>query len=180
MKTPKFSDTSYNSKDRQYVLLDSNIIQYSVDKFAHAIFEEYLSNLIEKKHILSVSSISVFELTKGATEKNEQKVMEKLATFPHRGLSESILLVAAQLETLYKMEAIEPKQIESGDKFIAAIAILTGSVICTANARDFPSPYFQEIEREPLLYKLKNRSRCILVSLLIPDIAMINQKFKDR
>ncbi len=79
------------------------------------------------------------------------------------------------------MEGIEPKQIEHGDKFIAATSILTGSLILTANSRDFPSPYFQEAERKPLIYKEKRgKSKCILTTILIPDIIMVNQRFTDR
>ena len=79
------------------------------------------------------------------------------------------------------MDGLEPKQIENGDKFIAATSILTGSLILTANSRDFPSPCFLESERKPIIFEEKrNRTKCILFTILTSDITMINQRFNNR
>lgn len=168
---------------KQNIILDSNIIQYTADKFASQVFVQYLSDLLKRGFGLAISDISIFELLKGAYVKKENEMLQLLSIFIRYYLVDRVLVAAAQLETLYKLDGIDPKQIEAGDKLIGSTAILTGSLILTANARDFPSQYFPEVERKPLMYSIKNKnnfSKCILVTLLNPDINMISQKFSER
>lgn len=174
-------DNKKKAQPQQNIILDSNIIQYAADKSASQIFIPYLSELLQRGFGFAISDITIYKLLKGANVKNENEMLQILNIFQRYYLTVNVLISSAQLETLYKMESIEPKQIEQGDKHIAATAVLTGSLILTANARDFPSPYFQEIERKPLIYTDKRkRSKCILVSILNADLSIINQRFAER
>ena len=174
-------DPKQQAKTKQNIILDSNIIQYSAERNASPIFVPYLIELSQRGFGFAISDITIHELLKGANIKNESEMLALLNAFQRYFLTDNVLIASARLETIYKIEGIEQKQIEDGDKFIAATAILTGSLILTANARDFPSPYFQELERKPLIYSdKKRRSKCILVSLLAPDISMVNQRFSQR
>lgn len=166
---------------KQNIILDSNIIQYVVDKNSSEALAPYLMDFLDRGFGFAISDITIYELLKGANIKNEAEMLQVLNVFQRYYLTDNVLVAAAQLETLYRMDSIEPKQVESGDKFIAATAVLTGSLILTANSRDFPSPYFQESERKPIIYTEKrNRSKCILISVLTPDITIINQRFSER
>lgn len=166
---------------KQDILLDTNILQYSGDKYASIVFVPYLQELLGRGFGLAISQISIYELLKGASVKMEREMLPILNLFQQYFITDQVLLAAAQLDTIYALEKLFSKQIEDCDKFIAATSILTGSLILTANARDFPWPYFQEVERAPMIYKEKrSRSRSILVSLLSPDITVINQRFSER
>lgn len=174
-------DKDKKTQPKQNIVLDSNIIQYSVDKNASVVFVPYLLELFQRGFGFAISDITIYELLKGANVKNEAEMLRILNIFQRYYLTDNVLIASAQLETIYKIENIEPKQIENGDKFIGATAILTGSLILTSNSRDFPWPYFQELERKPLVYNEKrNRSKCILASVLSPDIAMVNRRFSER
>lgn len=174
-------DKDKKTPPKQNIILDSNIIQYSVDKSASIVFVPYLSELLQRGFGLAISDITIYELLKGSSIKNETEMLRILNIFQRYYLTDNVLIASAQLETIYKIEGIEAKQVESGDKFIGATAILTGSLVLTANSRDFPSPYFQELERKALIYiEKRNRSKCILASVLSPDINMINRRFSER
>lgn len=174
-------DNENKTQPKQNIILDSNIIQYSADKNASLVFVPYLSELLKRGFGFAISDVTIYELLKGANIKNEAEMLRILNIFQRYYLTDNVLIASAQLETIYKIEGIEQKQIEDGDKFVGATAILTGSLILTANSRDFPSPYFQELERRALIYTEKrNRSKCILASVLSPDIAMINRRFSER
>ncbi len=174
-------DNENKTQPKQNIILDSNIIQYSADRNASLVFVPYLSELLQRGFGFAISDITIYELLKGANVKNEAEMLRILNIFQRYYLTDNVLIASGQLETIYKIEGIEQKQIEDGDKFIGATAILTGSLILTANSRDFPSPYFHELERKPLIYiEKRNRSKCILASILSPDIVMINRRFSER
>jgi predicted nucleic acid-binding protein len=169
------------SSPKQNLILDSNIIEYASNKYCSVELNPYLSDLLKRGFGFAISDITIFELLKGASVKKENEMLQILNNFQRYYLTENVLTAASQIETLYKMESVDPKQMGYGDMFIAATSILTGSLILTANSRDFPSPFFQEVERLPLIYnERKNRARCILISILSPDINMINQRFSER
>lgn len=174
-------DKENQEQPKQYILLDSNIVQYAADKFASVEIVPYLQELMNRGFGLAISDITIYELLKGANVKKENEMLQTLNLFQTYFVTQQVLLAAARLETIYKIEGILPNQIEEGDKFIAATSILTGSLIITANIRDFPWPYFQEVERKIAVYSEKRkRSKCVMLAILNPDIQMVNQRFSER
>ena len=58
---------------------------------------------------------------------------------------------------------------------------ITGSLILTANVRDFPWPFFHQVENRHIYYKDKNKiQKCFIVSLIRSDIELINFRLKER
>ncbi|HSW96246.1 MAG TPA: hypothetical protein VLF89_00315 [Candidatus Saccharimonadales bacterium] len=78
------------------------------------------------------------------------------------------------------MEYIQINGVDHGDKFIAATAILSGSLILTADVRGFPWPLFHEIEYNPLLHTLGKKTKSHMIGLLQPDFALIKRHFAER
>lgn len=71
-------------------------------------------------------------------------------------------------------------EVEDGDKIIAASALLSNSVILTANAVDFPAPFFKEVERQYITFAMKReRTRTIVVYLLQPQIEITEQRITE-
>jgi len=60
------------------------------------------------------------------------------------------LWASGRLGCLYNDEGIE---VGVGDQIIAATAILQNSIIFTCNGRDFPPPFFKELDRKLLTYE---------------------------
>lgn len=162
----------------QYILLDSNIIHYSADKNSYVAFTSYLSELAQRGFGLAISEITLYELLRGTYVKKKSDMINVLNLFPRYFITNQALTAAADLETLYNIDKI-PTSVEDGDKFIGATSILTASLILTANSRDYPLPFFAELERRILSYNYNNRLKSIPVSLLSPDMNIINMKFNE-
>lgn len=167
--------------DEAAILLDTNIIQYCANQYSSFEFIDYILSIAKNTENIFMLDYSQFELLRGATISTEEKMNLLLELFEKLPLTQDVLIAASRLETLYKMEKIPYEKISDGDKLIAATSILSESLIVTANARDFPWPYFQEIERCPLTYAEKShRYKCIMVSLLKPDIHFVLKRFSER
>ena len=172
------SNASLN--DNPIVLLDTNIIQYSASKASATSFIDFLIEIHKIGLSLAVSEYSRFELIRGAKVSTEKELLETFEKFKFYSISTEVLYASARIETLYRMEKIMCEKISDGDKIIAATSILLNAPIITANGRDFPWPYFKEINRTPIVYSEKNISKVILVSTFQPDINYIVQRFQER
>lgn len=102
-------DNDKKTPPKQNIILDSNIIQYSVDKSASVVFVPYLSELLKRGFGLAISDITIYELLKGSSIKNETEMLRILNIFQRYYLTDNVLIASAQLETIYKIEGIEPK-----------------------------------------------------------------------
>jgi predicted nucleic acid-binding protein len=172
-------DPNNTTENRPIILLDTNIIQYSSSKSTSPKFIQFLIET-NKKGILAVSEYSRFELIRGAKTSLEQELLKTFELFKTYPISTEVLYASARIETLYRMEKIACEKISDGDKIIAATSIILNAPIITANGRDFPWPYFKEIDRTPVIYTEKNISKVILVSFFQPDLNYLVQRFKER
>jgi predicted nucleic acid-binding protein len=180
MKTTSNRSNQKNSS-QQTVILDTNIFSYIGDKDISVHVVLYLIDLVKRGFGFAYSDFTTYELLRGTTENKESAMLKLLSPYFRYYLSENVILTAARLDNIMKAEKIEVNSIDHGDKFIAATAILTGSLIMTSNGRDFPWPLFHEIENKPLTFRDKNmRTRCYMVSLIRPDFDLINLRFKNR
>lgn len=133
--------------------------------------------------VYSYSGITLFELIDRSNIKNELQVANDLESVKMFNVSVRVIRIAARLGCFYKDEGIEDNQISTADKLIAGTASLTGSVICTTNQRDYPSPFFREIDtlRKTFEYKTKNNGIGYLtIYFLIPDNQLILKYYKNR
>lgn len=166
---------------KQTIILDTNIFSYIGEKEVGIYVILYLIDLLKRGFGFAYSDITIYELLRGSTEKKENEMLDILNPYFRYFLSENVILAAAHLDNIMKAEKIEVNSVDHGDKFIAATAILTGSLIMTANARDFPWPLFHEVESEPIIFQDKSKkSKCYMISLIRPDFDLINLRFKER
>ncbi|MBU3978559.1 hypothetical protein KJ980_03210 [Patescibacteria group bacterium] len=141
----------------------------------------YLLELLKRGFNFAYSEITLYELLRGATVQKEEAMLKILNSHFKYFLKGDVIIAAARLDNIMKLEKIEINSVDHGDKFIASTAILTGSLILTANARDFPWPLFQHVENKHILYTDKNKATtCFMVSLMRPDYKLINLRFKER
>lgn len=170
-----------NNLPKQKILLDTNIFSDLQDKSIQFPLTLYLLDLIKRGFEFALSGITIYELMRGLSAENEKRMLEFISPYFRYFITDEVLVTSAQLDNLMKMEDIKVNSVDHGDKIISATAILTGSLILTANARDFPWPFFHEVEYNPLMYKDHNKkTRCHMLSLLTPDFVLIKKRFKER
>lgn len=164
----------------QNIILDTCILQYTGDKKIIAELLPYLLELTKRGFGLAISDISIQELLTNATLRQEKQGITLLSQFRRYQLEPNILIGAAQLSTLYSKEKVPSQNISIPDKIIASTAILTGSVVMTADVNDFPRPFFSEAEEKLFFYKHKNKRSMHVIHLLRPSMEVINQRFSER
>lgn len=174
-------EQSKTNLPKQTIIIDTNIFSYIGEKEIGTHIILYLIDLLKRGFGFAYSDITIYELLRGSTESKEHKMLGILNPYFRYFLSENVILAAARLDNIMKAEKIEVNTVDHGDKFIAATAILTGSLIMTANTRDFPWPLFHEAESEPIIFQDKSKkSKCYMISLIRPDFDLINLRFKER
>ncbi len=173
-------EQAQNNQLPQLIILDSNIIQYTAQPKSADAFNAYIADLVSRGFEYAISTITIYELLKGANKRTKEKVVKLLRQFTKFELPENVLQTAAELESVYKIDEIQPKEIDDADKIIGATALLSYGLILTANARDFPAPYFKEIERKFITFEEKReRTKTIVVYILRPEAAIIEQRIQE-
>src|SRR5436190_12815902 len=166
---PKINKQQSTTAPEQKIILDTNIFSDIHDKNIGFSLTMYLLDLIKRGFGFALSDITIYELMRGLSKEKEKKMLSFLSPYFSYYLTREVLITTAQLDNLMKMENINVNSVDHGDKIIAATAILTGSLILTANTRDFPWPFFHEVEYNPLFYNDHNKKKkCHMISLLSP------------
>jgi len=174
---------SNQNTSQKHVLLDTNILQYLGKQKSNLSNQllDYINSLLQQKYILAISSFCIFELLDGCpTKEKEAKLFQTIEALVRFEVSAEVLLTTARLSTLYRNEKAEYAHIQDGDKIIGATALLTESLILTANMRDFPRPFFVEEKITHIIYKEGRRERVLSFYLLKPDIEVILYRFERR
>ena len=158
MKKPQNKEQP-DKAPKQKILLDTNIISDLKDKNIQIPLTSYLLELVQRGFEFALSSVTMYELMRGLSIKNEKKMFEFISPYFRYFITDEVLITSAQLDNLMKMENINVNSVDHGDKIISATAILTGSLILTANVRDFPLPFFHEVEYKPLFYQDQKKKK---------------------
>ena len=171
----------------QPIILDTNIIQYSANKAMKIEILEYFMDLWQRKFILKISDITMFEIFSGSTVKQEEEIFKTLQLFPKYQVTNIVLLVAARISTLYGIEKlpngekkIANENISVPDKIIAATAIITNSLVMTADINHFPPPFLIGVENKLIFYQKKHKQCLEHIMLLQPNYPFILQRFNNR
>ena len=165
---------------KQSILLDTNIMSRIDSTERGKSLTAYLVELLGRGFGFAISDITIYELLRGNTKSKETEMLNFLNPWPRYHLDENVIIASAQFDNIMKLESIDVKSVDQGDKFIAATSALTGSLVLTANSRDFPWPLFQEVERKPIYYEEGHKQRCFLLALLKPDNDTISLRFNER
>lgn len=163
-----------------YVLLDTNILQYLNNPVLAKELLTYLEEIKKTGFEFAISDFSIFESLAGIPKQKETQLTNTLQAMPRFAVIDNVLLVAAQLTTVYRMEKAEFESIAVGDKIIAATSLLNGSLILTANSNDFPRPIFSETHKKLIFYKEKSKDRMISIYLLSPDFEFVKFRYDNR
>lgn len=178
--TPQDTASVAPPAPQQRIILDTNVISRIDSTDQGMQIGLYLLELSKRGFGFALSDVIVYELLRGNLKAKEAKMLESLADFFSYYLTTNVMIAAAQLDNLMKIDEINVNSVDYGDKLIAATAILTGSLILTNNSRDFPWPFFHEVEPKSIFYKEGEKQKCLCLALLQPDIQHINLRFNER
>lgn len=167
-------------KQKRYILLDSNIISsLSNEDLANKILA-VLKEAIDIGYALAISDITFFELLNGTTVPTEQKMILALSGVDRFYVKKDILVAAAHLGALYKAHDLQLDQFGLADQVIAATSVIRNCIIFTKNGRDFPQPFFKELDRRMLEYKSKEYPVCVPVYFMEPQLSYIGEYYQKR
>ena len=165
---------------KQNIILDTNIWSYIAEKETAGYVLSYLLELVQRGFGLALSDITIYELLRGNKKDKEKRMLELLNPFFRYYLTVEVLVAAAQLDNIMKTQNIDINSVDHADKLIASTAILTGSLILTADAKGFHWPFFQEAERKVITFEKNHKTKCYVLALLKADNAVITQSFNQR
>ena len=167
-------------KPSRYIVLDTCIFQHFAEKELGLAVINILRQAVNIDYGIAVSDFSFFELLDGASVEKEIDRIKAVGATKRFWVKKNVLIAAAHLGCLYSKDGIPDKQINPGDKVIAATALLTNSIIYTTNGRDFPRPFFRELAQIPLWYKKNDRTICLMSYYLETDTNYIVSKYNER
>ncbi|MBP8961097.1 PIN domain-containing protein [Patescibacteria group bacterium] len=174
------NDKKQNKLTRS-VILDTNILQYLANEKIYNELMTFLEELVDQDFTLAISDISICELLTGTDTKKEKDCLETLQLFQHFSINENTLVAAARLHNMYNSQKnICIEKISQADRIIGATAILTGSLILTANLCDFPRPIFQEVYTKHIRYNKRERPYLLVIQLLRGDEVVISSELSSR
>ena len=168
------------NKNQRYIILDTNIISsFSNENFGEKILE-VLREVVGYGFGIAISDLTYFELLNEASPEKEHKMISALNGVTRFFIKRNILIAAGHLGSFYKEHNLSPDQFNSGDKIIASTAILHNCLIFTLNGRDFPQPFFKEIDRRMLNYHSKEYPVCAPSYFLEPQLQYIDEYHQKR
>lgn len=167
-------------KTKRYILLDTNIISSFSNESLGAKIIEVLKEIVSFDYGIAVSDLTYFELLNEASIEKEQKMITALNGVTRFYVKRDILIAAAHLGSFYKEHKFPMTQFDACDKVIAATAIVRNCLLYTINGRDYPPPFFKEIERRMLDYQSKEWPVCVPTYFLEPQLEYISQYHQKR
>lgn len=172
-------NSSIIPKDKKYVFIDTCIIQAtgSSNKSKSDAVIKCLNSIASEGYSLVISELSIYENLHGLWGKKANKASDLLRNYEGKVVSDKVLRMAARLGGLYREEKIEG--IDSGDKIIAATAVLENGFVLTENHKDFPHPFFLTEKSLPLIYKVGNYNKTIDVALYKPHVSLISRRIDE-
>lgn len=170
-----------SANTHRYLLLDSCILEYILNKNLSTVLTDQLNVWRGNVFDLAMSHISYSELLDGAKQEKEVEVLNLLNKFYSFEVSKRVTIGCGKLGCVYK-EILneESKKISLADKIIATTSIINNLPIVTANVHDFPHPFFTEIDSNNVVYSVKRKKRMIVVAVLKPNYKYIKYSFENR
>ncbi|MDA1317021.1 MAG: PIN domain-containing protein [bacterium] len=169
-----------SSEVDNYLLLDSCIVQYLLNKEISPNLRQQLKKWSGDIFNFAISEITYAELLNGTLKNKEAEVISLLDKFYSFTISKRIIKGCGKLGSVYKEYNQSLKEIDTGDRIIASTAIINNLFIVTANVRDFPFPFFSSIANYNIIFEKKRNKRMISIAVLKPNYEFITHAFNHR
>lgn len=162
------------------VYIDTCIIQASgsKEKAKSKIVTEFLSSFINLGFSLVISEVTYFENLQGLKGIQAEQAVKTLKKYEWKEITNEVLTVAALLGTFYN--EVGRRDVDMGDKIIAASTFLDNGFVLTENHKDFPSPFFLLRRHYPLTYDKGRYKQTMDVGLYAPNNKIIKRKIEEK
>lgn len=167
--------------EKKLLVVDANIISHALTPNQTDAYTALFRDL-EQQYRFVVTGFTMFELLRSSDRANRQKIITYLSQEMTRvDLSDVLMNFAARVSYLYsKHISTRGHMITEGDVINAALAIVKGCPLLTIDSLDYPTPFFQEIDRKRVEYRsTRNREVINTVYILNPDMENIKYCFED-
>lgn len=166
----------------KYLIIDTCIIQYASNSPDLATkIGSILQEAAAAEYIPAISHFTYFELLDGASPTIEAQRTNAVLGVKRFRFQERVIRLAARLACFYREEGWPDDRIRKvmKDRIIAATCALSyGSLLYTANANDFPQPFFEVIDKRPIAYHQKN-DKVIYTYFIQPDYQALVKALKQ-
>lgn len=172
----------HNQNSKRYLFIDTCVIQAAGNKTknkSEAVINS-LKTLANDGFSLAISEFTLYENLHGLWGKEAMAAVDILKKYERKVVSDKVLILASVLGGLYHDAGYDKDRIKSGDKIIAATAILEAGFILTENHKDFPHPFFITQRSLPLIYKESHHNKTIDLAIYEPNWQLINRRVAEK
>jgi predicted nucleic acid-binding protein len=168
-------------KNKELLLLDTNIISNAMSKHGQEAYLEQL-DLLLPSYKLGVTLYMQYELLKSSDKEHQMAILKYLSEDYFRiKLSENVINFSARIFNLYsRHKDTKGLKITDGDVINGAITIAKNCHIMTMDSNDYPRPFFQEVSRHKISYMSSSRRPVVdFAYILSPDIDHLRHCAKE-
>ncbi len=162
------------------IILDTNVFDLLSNKELEPKFIALLREAVGLGYGIVICDIVLFELLQEASMDKELWIMQQLSDVPSLPLTQEVMFAAAHVASLYKEEGLELKQFAIGDRIIAGTSVMNNALILTKNGRDFPEPFFKELDRRHVDYENGSVQACVYLYFKEPQLDVITKHHSMR
>lgn len=166
----------------KYLILDTCIIQLQGNKQkakSEAIIN-CIKDLTSQGYTPVISEFTVYENLHGLWSEKADEAVTILKSYEWKIVSRNVLILASMLGGLYNDGGYDKNQISTGDKIIAATAILENGLVLTENHKDFPPPFFITEKSLPIHYQISHYTKTTDLALYKPHIELIERRVSEK
>jgi Predicted nucleic acid-binding protein, contains PIN domain len=163
------------------LLIDTNIISQALVPSHTAAYAALFKDLEAKYDRFVVSGFTKYELMCSSDKEHRAKIDNYIANdMILISLSQPLMDFAARVCFLYgHHKSTKGHKIGMGDIVNASLAIIKKCPILTMDNNDYPTPFFQEIDRRRVTYDTgKNKEMTDTVYILKPDLENLRTCFE--
>lgn len=166
---------------KKLLVVDTNILSHALTPNQTEAYEALFVEL-EQTYKFVVTGFTRFELLRSSDKDNQAKITKYLQSdMVNIDLSTTLMDFSARVNNLYaKHPSTKGHKITEGDIINASLAIIKDCPIITIDSLDYPTPFFQEIDRKRVEYKsVRGRDVIDTVYILKPDMDNLRHCFGE-
>jgi predicted nucleic acid-binding protein len=164
------------------LLIDTNIISHALTPNQKDAYSALFKDLEKTYDYFVVSGFTKYELMCSSDKEHRGKIEQYVENdLILISLSQPLMDFAARVCYLYgHHKSTKGHKISMGDIVNASLAIIKKSPVLTIDNNDYPTPFFQEIDRRRITYNTgKNKEATDTVYFLMPDLDNLKSCFNE-
>lgn len=171
----KPENNSGNQPPARNIILDTNVFSLLSNANLRPKFLDLLKEVVGLGYGIVICDIVLLELIQEASLEREIQIMNELGGVASLPITQEVIYASAHIASMYKDVGLELKQFSTGDRIIAGTAVMNNALILTLNGRDFPEPFFKELDRKHIDYTNGSTPACVYLYFKEPQFDVIDK-----